>query len=227
MTIFQSLFSLGVALYYNWRLALVLLAIFPLIALALTLLNGGQQNAIEDQQKEMTNAAKQASHATTNVTILKCYNGVRSEVANYKQILLAVKQHYHRQAWIAARQIAFMRVAASAVVVIALSYGADLIHNAGANPGEILSTFWCCGTATRGFNDILSQMLVLEKGRVSVVALSNLIHRVKKGKKLTRQCNGRTPQTLRGDINFRNVSGISKLSANLTVSGELCLSIKS
>lgn len=210
MTIFQSLFSLGVALYYNWRLALVLLAVFPLIALVLTLLNGGQQSAIEDQQKEMTNATKQASHMTTNITILKCYNGTQKEVSYYRQILLAVKQHYRRQAWTAAKQIAFMRVAASAVVVIALSYGASLIHDAGANPGEILSTFWCCGTASRGFNDILSQMLVLEKGRASVVALSNLICRVKKGKKLVRQRNGRTPRSLRGDIEFRNVSGTRK-----------------
>ena len=211
MTIFQSIFSLGVAFYYNWRLTLVLLAVFPLIALVLTLLNGGLQNAITDQQKEMTNAAKQASHATANVTILKCYNGVPKEVSYYVQILLAVSQHYRRQAQIAAKQIAFMRVAASAAVVIALSYGAYLIHNAGANPGEILSTFWCCGTASRGFNDVLSQMLVLEKGRASAIALRNLLHRVRRGKKLARQYNGQTPRTVRGEIDFRDVRRIRSL----------------
>lgn len=206
MSIFQSIFSLGVAFYYNWRLTLVLLAVFPLIALVLTLLNGGLQSAINDQQKEMSNAAKQASHATTNVTILKCYNGIPREVNNYKMILLAVSQHYRRQAQTAAKQIAFMRVAATAVVVIALSYGGSLIHNANANPGEILSTFWCCGTASKGFNELLSQMPVLEKGRASATVLRNLINRVRKGKKLARQCNGHTPRTLRGNIDFRNVS---------------------
>lgn len=226
MTIFQSLFSLGVGFYYNWRLTLVLLAAFSLIALTLTLLNGGLQTAIEDQQKEMANAAKQASHVTTNITILKCYNGIPKEANHYNQILLAVSQHYRRQAWIAAKQIAFMRVAASAVIVIALTYGAYLIHNVGANPGEILSTFWCCGTATRGFNDILSQMLVLEKGRASVISLNDLIRRVKKGKKLARPCSGRTPRTLRGDIDFRNVSSISTLLAKLIATGKLCLSVK-
>lgn len=205
LIISQTISSLGVAFYYNWKLTLVLLAVFPLIALTLSFLNRGLQNAIEDQHKEMTNAAKQATHATSNVTLLRCYNGLPKEIQHYEQILQLVSQHYDRQVVKAARQIAFMRLAAVALVVIALSFGSYLVHESGADTGAILSTFWCCGTASKGFSDILAQSLVLEKGRASALALKSLMGLVGKGKRLAQESDKRMPHTLVGNVNLRNV----------------------
>lgn len=205
LTISQTVSSLAVAFYYSWKLTFVLLAVFPLIVLTLSFLNRGLQNAIEDQHKEMANAAKQVSHATSNVTLLKCYNGLPKETLRYQHILRLVLQHYRKQALKAARQIAFMRLAALALVAIALSFGTYLVHESGADTGAILSTFWCCGTASRGFSEILAQSLVLEKGCASAMALKNLINLVRRGKRLARESNGCIPQNLVGDIDFQNV----------------------
>lgn len=205
LTISQIISSLGVAFYYSWKLTLILLATFPLIALALAFLNKGHQSAVEDQHREMTNAAKQARHLTSNVTLLKCYNGLPKEIHLYKQILQAVFQHYRRQVLKAARQIAFMRLAAIAIVVIALSFGAYLIHETGVDSGAILSTFWCCGTASRGFSDILAQSPVLEKGRASALALKSLMQPVGKGTTLAPEYKTCTPQTLVGDVDLQTV----------------------
>lgn len=223
MIISQTILSLSVAFFYSWKLTLVLLAVFPLIALALSLLVKGLQRAVDDQNKEMANAAKQVANATNNVTLLKCLNGLPKEIRRYELTLQSILQHYRRQAKKAARQIAFMRLAGIALVVIALSFGTYLIHDAGANPGTVLSTFWCCGTASRGFNEILAQSMVLEKGRASAQALKSLICFVQSGKKLGQESHTCTPQTLVGNIDFQNVGHVSSPEPGLTVIGEFCV----
>lgn len=211
LTISQTVASLTVALYYSWKLTLVLLAGFPLIALTLSFLNRGLQNAVEDQHRELACAANQATHITNNVTLLKCYNGLSKEIQRYEHTLHLVLGHYHKQVLKAASQIAFMRMAAIGLIVIALSFGSYLVHQAGANAGTVLSTFWCCGTASKGFSDILAQSLVLEKGRASALALKSLIRLVDKGRTLSLENHVYTPETLLGQIDFHDVCKIVHL----------------
>lgn len=154
----------------------------------------------------MMEAAKQANHTICNIDVLKCFNGLPDEAKRYNRSLQLIFRHYHKQAAIAARQIAFMRVAAGLLVVIALLFGAYVVHKDGTNPGEILSTFWCCVTASKGFDEVLTQILVLEKGRASAATLKYLINPVRKSKRTVQRHKYQVPSLLHGNIEFQNVS---------------------
>ncbi|KAK5943351.1 ATP-dependent permease [Knufia obscura] len=205
IAISQSIASLGVALYHNWKLTLVLLATFPVITFALSFLSRGSQKAIRQQQSELTSATKQASNAISNLTVLKCHNTQASEARTYAHILRAVCQQSRKQVRIVATQLGFMRFAATGLLVLALFFGDHLIHNVNASVGAVLTTFWCCTTASKSFNEILTHILVLEKGRAAAVALQDLLEKVGQGKRLSDRFHGYTPPNLEGDIVFRNV----------------------
>jgi len=182
-----------------------MLAAFPVVAFALSFLSKGLQQAIQRQQSELTSATKQAGNAITHLTIVKCHNTQASEASTYTEILSTVSRYFRTQAHIVATQTGFMRFAATGLLALALFFGDHLIHNADASPGTILTTFWCCVTASKGFNEILTQILVLEKGRVAAEALCDSLQQVDRGNKLSDDFHCQALSNLEGDIEFRQV----------------------
>ena len=205
ISISQSIASLGVAFYHNWQLTLVMLATYPIIASALSFLSRGLQQAIQQQHSELTSATKQAGSAIGNLIMLKCHNTEAREARTYAHILEAISQRFRTQARIVSTQTGFMRFSAASLLVLALFFGDHLIHNANASPGSVLTAFWCCVTASKGFSDILTQLLVLEKGKAAAMALSGLLQQVDRGKKLLERSHYQTLSNLEGDIEFRKV----------------------
>lgn len=216
ISVVQSIASLAVAFYHNWQLTLVLLATFPVIAFALSLLSKGLQQAIQQQHSELTSATKQAGNAISNLTVVRCHNTQGSEANTYAQILESLSSHFRTQARIVATQTGFMRFAATGLLVLALFFGDHLIHNAHASPGAVLTTFWCCVTVVKSFNEILTQILVLEKGRAAAMALRDLLRQVDRGNSLSDRSYAQTLSSLEGDIEFKNVCSSSHISFDET-----------
>jgi len=201
------------------------LATFPVIASALSFLSRGLQQSIQLQQAGLTRATKQAQNSISNVTVLKCHNTQASEARAYSENLKTVSQHFRKQARIVATQTGFMRFVAAGLPVLALFFGNHLIHKSGVSPGTVLTTFWCCVTASKSFSDILTQILVLEKGRAALVALRGLLQQVGRGKKLSDRHYGYTLFNLEGDVEFRKVrSRVQFHLIGLMCSGWVCIS---
>lgn len=201
----QSGASLGVALYYNWKLTLVVLGSLPLIAGGLSQLSKGYREALERQQAELTRATKQLLHSIQNLVLLKCYNTQSREVARYMRIIESSDRCFCQQIRISASQATFMRVAADSMLVITLGFGTYLVHEASANSGSIMTAFWSATTCARGFTDILTQLLMLEKGRIAARALHLLFLEVEQGTLLLEDRRGKAPMKLEGDIEFIDV----------------------
>lgn len=181
-----------------------MLAAFLVIALALSFLSKGLQQSIQRQQSELTSATKQAGNAIANLTILKCHN-TQTSPSTYGEILSTVSRRFRAQSRIVAIQTGFMRFVATSLLVLALFFGDHLIHNADASPGTVLAAFWCCVTPSKGFNEILTQILVLEKGRAAAEALCGLLQQVDRGNKLSDDFRSQTLSNLEGDIELRQV----------------------
>lgn len=207
--IVQSITSLVVAFYHNWRLTLAILATVPITAFVLSSVSKGYRQAITDQQAGLTLATKQVNHAIKNVVLVKCHNTESTEVQHYVHILDSSDRHFRRQTYIAALQTGFMRIAAALVMILALGFGTYLVHKGGAGPGEILTTFWSAVSASTSFNELLPQMLVLEKGRAAGAALKHLLRQVEKGEAHDDGVKGRTPASMEGDIEFKNVNALN------------------
>ena len=72
--------------------------------------------------------------------------------------------------------------------------------------GDVLTTFWACLMATQSFEQILPQMIVLEKGRAAGATLKAVLAQMERGRKVVNMRGGQFPKYCDGDIDVRKVS---------------------
>jgi ATP-binding cassette, subfamily B (MDR/TAP), member 1 len=198
--------ALGLAFYTSWNLTLVTLATVPVSALILSFLASKMQPSIEAQQSELNRASKLANNAISLIDIVKCFNGQAFEKSQYYSAVKRAARCYLRQARSNALQIGFVRVMTLGMFVQGFWYGSSIVNSGQQSAGDVLTTFWACLIATQSIEQILPQMIVLEKGRAAGASLRVLLLRVDKGKKANKMMGRTTPTFCEGDIEVRKVS---------------------
>ena len=205
--------ALGLALYYAWDLALVTLAMVPVSALVLGWVSAQMQPVIKAQMDELTSASKLANNSISSIDTVKFFNGQDFEIWQYARVIRRAANFYLAQARVNAFQIGLVRFVTSIMFVQGFWYGSHLITTGRKNPGQILTAFWACLMATQTIEQILPQILVLEKGRASAATLKAMLTQMEKGRMTTRMKGGTTPEYCEGDVEVRNVS---KVKSSLT-----------
>ena len=201
-----TLAALGLAFYYVWDLTLVTLATIPFSGLFLTWISGRMQPAIKAHTEELDKSTKLAGSAIINIETVKCYNGQDVEVWQYAGSVKSAARHYLSQARANAIQIAFVRFIVLSMFVQGFWYGAHLVNTGRKSPGDILTAFWACLMATQTVEQILPQLLVLEKGKSAAATLLTTLDRMKRGRRATKMTGGNIPEFCEGDIDVKDVS---------------------
>jgi ATP-binding cassette subfamily B (MDR/TAP) protein 1 len=202
----RSLASLGLGFYTSWRLSLVTLAGIPIFSFIIAFLASKMKYSITAQQAELTEASKIANNAITNIDTVKCLNGQAFEHRNFAERIQKSATHYLRQARLNSLQIAFIRWMMFAMFVQGFWYGSSLARAGTLTSGEVLRTFWACLTAAQSIEQILPQMIVMEKAKVAGVALKSIIQS-RGGDEARKEATGASyPQHCEGDIEIKNVS---------------------
>jgi ATP-binding cassette subfamily B (MDR/TAP) protein 1 len=200
------------AFYTSWNLTLVTLAAVPITAVVLSIISARMQPSIAAQHTGLTKASKLANNAIVSIDTAKFFNGQSFEVHRYTYAIRDAAQHYLRQARSNALQIGFVRLTALGMFVQGFWYGSFLVRAGKSSPGEVLTTFWACLMATQSIEQILPQMMVLEKGRAAGVALRSILEQLSRRRRKMGPVGARAPMFCDGDIDVRNVSW--KLEAN-------------
>lgn len=198
--------ALGLAFYYAWDLTLVTLSTVPVSGLFLAWVSGRVQPAIKSHIEELDRASKTAGSSIVNIDTVKCYNGQDVEVWQYARIMKRAASFYLLQARANAIQISFVRLIVLSMFVQGFWYGAHLVNTGKKTPGDILTAFWACLMATQTMEQILPQVLVLERGRAAAATLLITLDRMKHGRRITRNMGGSIPEFCEGDIEVKNVS---------------------
>ncbi|KAJ5675472.1 hypothetical protein N7462_008369 [Penicillium macrosclerotiorum] len=202
----RSLASLVLAFYTSWSLSLVTLAGIPIFTMIIALLSARMKPNIEKQQEKLTQASKIANNAITFIDTVKCLNGQKLESRSFSSRIEESAAYYLRQAVLNSLQIAFIRWMMFAMFVQGFWYGGSLAREGKLSSGEILRTFWACLTAAQSIEQVLPQMIVLEKGKVASVGLK-LAFMEHVSTAFKDEMNGtKYPQHCEGDIEFNNVS---------------------
>ncbi|KAJ6187515.1 hypothetical protein N7519_002423 [Penicillium mononematosum] len=202
----RSLASLGLGFYTSWRLSLVTLAGIPIFSAIIGLLSSKMKFSITAQQAELTEASKVANNAITNIDTVKCLNGQTFEHRNFAERIERSATHYLRQARLNSLQIAFIRWMMFGMFVQGFWYGSSLARTGKLTSGEVLRTFWACLTAAQSIEQVLPQMIVMEKGKVAGAALKSIIQSRREDKFVSEAKGTRYPEHCEGDIEVKNVS---------------------
>ncbi|CAG8338777.1 unnamed protein product [Penicillium salamii] len=200
----RSLASLVLGLYTSWSLSLVTLAGFPIFSSIIAYISSRMKYSIQAQHDELTAASKVANNAITNIDTVKCLNGQELEHRNFRERIEASAIHYLRQARLNSLQIAFIRWMMFGMFVQGFWYGSSLARSGKLTSGEVLRTFWACLTAAQSIEQVLPQMIVMEKGKAAGVALKSIIERTKI--RALSEIRGRYPLHCEGDIEVKDVS---------------------
>ncbi|KAJ5610629.1 hypothetical protein N7510_007348 [Penicillium lagena] len=203
---FRSIASLALGLYTSWSLSLVTLAGIPIFSSIIAILSIRMKSSIKAQQVELTHASKIANNAIASIDTVKCLNGQSLETHNFAWHIDRSAMHYLRQARLNSLQIAFIRWMMFGMFVQGFWYGSTLARSGNLTSGEVLRTFWACLTAAQSIEQILPQMIVIEKGKVASAALKSITRYHVENKMVSEMKGSMYPRHCEGDIEVNNVS---------------------
>ncbi|GME26583.1 putative ABC transporter protein [Neofusicoccum parvum] len=196
--------SLGLALYYSWRLTLVILCVVPIAAVGIGLLSARLQPNVDKQSEKLQEALKYAIGAIRSIETVKSFNGQDLEVWKYARIARQAATYYIRQANLNAWQMCLMSFFSFSMFIQGFWYGSTLLDK-GETPGSVLTTFWAALMACQGFMSILPQLLVMEKGRAAGAKLRAVMVHGSRGQEESRPGEGLKPDHCAGDFELKNV----------------------
>ncbi|KAL8800033.1 MAG: hypothetical protein Q9182_005474 [Xanthomendoza sp. 2 TL-2023] len=200
-----ALSGLGLAFYTAWDLTLITISTVPFAAVVLGMISSRMQPSIDAQAKELNNAAKLASNALQAIDVVKCFNGQDFETWQYAKAVNRAAKKYLIQAKANALQIGFVRFITLSMFVQGFWYGSHIVITGKKQPGQVLTAFWSCLSALQAAEQILPQILVLEKGRAAGATLKAVLTQM--GKRRRAKATGDlTPEFCEGDIKVRNIS---------------------
>jgi len=202
----RSLASLGLGFYTSWSLSLVTLAGIPIFSSIIAFLSTRMKSSITAQQAELTHASKISSNAIASMDSVKCLNGQAFESRSYSSRIEQSAIHYLRQARLNSLQIAIIRWMMFAMFVQGFWYGSSLARNGKLTSGEVMRTFWACLTAAQSIEQVLPQMIVMEKGKVASVILKSLIRTCSEQRDISEAKDTLYPRHCEGGIEVNNVS---------------------
>ena len=195
---------MGLALYAVWDLTLITLATLPVSAVVMAWISARMQPSIDAQAKQLGIAAKYANNALQAIATVKSLNGQDFEIWQYAKAVKKAAKKYLIQANINSFQIGFVRLVTLSMFVQGFWYGSHLVQKGKKDPGQVLMAFWASLMATQAVEQILPQMIILEKGKAAGATMKAILTSM--GRRRNLILNGEAvPDFCEGDIEIRNV----------------------
>ncbi|KAM5350592.1 hypothetical protein ACJ41O_007097 [Fusarium nematophilum] len=202
--IITSLASLGIALYYSWKLTLVLLATLPVSAIVLSLATKRLEPAIQSQKRDLATASKFAVASITAIDLVKVFNGYDQELWQYYPAIKAAAKHYLVQAQCNAIQMGYVAFWVVAMFVVGFWYGVVLVND-GLPPGHVLTTFYATLASFQGIEALMPQWLVIAKGMSAGGFLSSIVSNSRHGRAVKSMGGSLRPERCTGDVELTNL----------------------
>ncbi|KAI6781293.1 Alpha-factor-transporting ATPase-like protein [Emericellopsis cladophorae] len=202
---FTALASIGIALFYAWKLTLVLLATMPLSAIVLSLATRPLEPAIQAQRKELATASKKVTASIVAIDLVKIFGGYDQETEQYVQTIQRAAKHYTIQARCISIQMGYVAFWVIAMFVVGFWYGLSLVED-GLRPGSVLTTFYATLAAFQGAEALMPHWLVLAKAMSAGSFLEAVVAPKSGGREITRVGRHVKPRTCTGDIELNNTN---------------------
>ncbi|PFH62328.1 hypothetical protein XA68_14055 [Ophiocordyceps unilateralis] len=166
--------SLTVAMFYSWKLTLVLLATLPPSIMALSLATRQLDSAIQSQKACLERATKLARASLAAIDVVKVFNGSNRELRQYRDALGLARAHYLVQARCNSVQMGYIAFWVVSLFIIGFWYGVVLVRD-GLSPGHVVTTFYSTLAAFQAAEALGSNWLILSKGVAAGSFLSGIV----------------------------------------------------
>jgi len=215
--IFLFLACIGIAFYYSWQLTLVMLSTGIPSALALWYINRFLDPAIEGQKRELAEAAKHVTAATTAIELVKVYNAADHESFRFMSAIRRSAKYYRRQVLCNCSQMGYIKLWMLMLFVISFFVAVVLVDRGVLTAGNALTTFYAALIAFQSIETLGPQWLILFKGMAAGQILEALVSETDKDQNMNQYAAPYRPQNCRGSIDMRNISFAYPSNPNKTV----------
>jgi ATP-binding cassette subfamily B (MDR/TAP) protein 1 len=194
-----------VAFVYSFKLTLVMLATGVPSALILWGISRFLDPAIEGQKRELAQAAKHVTAATTAIDLVKVYNGADHEAFQFIAAIRRSARYYSRQVLCNCGQMSYIKLWMIMLFVLGFYVAVVLVGKGQLTPGDALTTFYAALIAFQSIENLGPHWLVLAKGMAAGQLLQELVQEWEKGE-VDEVSGWRKPSQCMGEISMNNVS---------------------
>ncbi|KAK4121932.1 P-loop containing nucleoside triphosphate hydrolase protein [Parathielavia appendiculata] len=211
-----------VAFVSSFKLTLIMLATGVPSALILWGISRFLDPAIEGQKRELAQAAKHVTAATTAIDLVKVYAGADHEAFQFISAIRRSARYYTRQALCNCAQMSYVKLWMIMLFVLGFYVAVLLVGKGQLTPGNALTTFYAVRTAFQAIETLGPHWLVLAKGMAAGQLLRELVKEGENGE--ADEASGwRKPSKCLGDIRMSNVSFAYPANPSKTVLKPSCL----
>ncbi|ODQ73236.1 hypothetical protein LIPSTDRAFT_44698, partial [Lipomyces starkeyi NRRL Y-11557] len=199
----RGLVSLCVAMYYSWKLTIVILATLPAIMIAQTITNIPKDRYTKLEKQVSSRAVNVVDWAISSLQTVKLFNGQSIEAAKFSAHTHVSSKLMHKIAIIYAVQQGILKLLVLMLFLQGFWYGGHLVRNGGISSGSVLTVFWCCNSLTYCVSNIGVKLADINKAKVAAESLWAIIDDFRHTNK---KQYGMIVQECHGDIEFKNVT---------------------
>ena len=205
-----SIASLAVALYYAWKLALVLLATLPTSAIILSLANRRLQPSIQAQKRDLAVASQHVAASIAAISLVKAFDGTDQELRQYRSDIQRAARQYLVQAQCNSIQMGYVSFWVISMFLVGVAYGIVLV-NEGLTPGNVLTTFYATLATLQSIEALMPQWLVLAKGMSAGTFLCALASRPPGSDTTSGIIGSSRPENCEGTVELTDASCLLQL----------------
>ena len=199
--ILQLAVILGVMLYTDWELTLVVLAPMPLLILASYVFKEAIKSSFQEVRTQVGNLNTFLQEHITGMSIIKYFARENQEMRKFKEINAKHRDANIRSNWYYSIFFPVVEIISALSMGLLVWYGSRLIIQHDISPGVVVSFIMYINMMFRPIRELADKFNTLQMGMVG----ADRVFSVLDNKDIEESTGQRKPENIRGEISFENV----------------------
>ena len=166
---------LALAFIRSWQLTLVILSALPLLILIQGLSQGFANPLLAHEREQSGVAATIIERAVSAIATVKAFNATGLEHSRASGIFSRLQEAAGKLNALWALTSGISQFVVMAMFVQGFWFGSKLVREGRVGAGDVMAVFWACLIASSNLQMCIPQFIVLTKGKLSMVALLDVV----------------------------------------------------
>jgi ATP-binding cassette, subfamily B, multidrug efflux pump len=199
--ILQVVAIIGVMLYTDWKLALIVLIPMPFLILASYLFKEAIKSAFQDVRTQVSHLNTFLQEHITGISIIQYFARENQEMHKFKRINAKHRDAHIRSNWYYSIFFPVVEVISAISIGLLVWYGSKSILSNTISPGVVVAFIMYINMLFRPIRELADKFNTLQMGMVGAERIFNVLDT----QEITENKGSLQPAVLNGEIEFKNV----------------------
>lgn len=199
--ILQVVAIIAVMLYTDWELTLVVLIPMPLLMMASYVFKEAIKSAFQEVRTQVSNLNTFLQEHITGIKIIQYFARENQEMRKFKRINAKHRDAHIRSNWYYSIFFPVVEIISAMSLGLLVWWGAESILSDRITPGVVVSFIMFINMLFRPIRELADKFNTLQMGMVGAERIFSVLDTQEK----TENKGNYRPETLKGDIEFKNV----------------------